>query len=63
MLDMLAKAMDRPRSRLVNDAIDSYVAANSWQVERIAAGVADAKAGRTVPAQKAFARIAKNRGW
>lgn len=63
MLDSLAKAMARPRSQLINEAIDQFVAANSWQIERIAAGLADAKAGRTVPAEKAFGRIAKKRGW
>lgn len=63
MLDSLAKAMARPRSQLINEAIDQFVAANSWQIERIAAGIADAKAGRTVPADLAFGRIAKKRGW
>lgn len=61
-LDSLAKAMARPRSQLINEAIDQFVAANSWQIERIAAGLADAKAGRTVPADAAFARIAKKLG-
>lgn len=63
ILDSLARAMARPRSQLINEAIDQFVAANSWQIERIAAGIADAKAGRTVPADATFARIAKKRGW
>ena len=58
-LDSLSKAMARPRSQLINEAIDQFVAANSWQIERIAVGIADAKAGRTVPADAVFARIAK----
>ena len=63
MLDSLSKAMARPRSQLINEAIDQFVAANSWQIERIAAGIADAKAGRTVQADATFRRIAKKRGW
>ncbi|MBL8832353.1 MAG: hypothetical protein JNL71_08170 [Rhodospirillales bacterium] len=59
MLDSLAKAMARPRSQLINEAIDQFVAANSWQIERIAAGIADAKTGRTVSADAVFERIAK----
>ncbi|MBI3503285.1 MAG: hypothetical protein HY059_00475 [Proteobacteria bacterium] len=63
MLDSLSKATARSRSQLINEAIDQFVAANSWQIERIAAGIADAKAGRTVSADAAFGRIAKKRGW
>jgi predicted transcriptional regulator len=63
MLDSLAKAMARPRSQLINEAIDQFVAANAWQIERIAAGLADAKAGRTVPADETFRRIEKKRRW
>jgi predicted transcriptional regulator len=34
-----------------------------WQIERIEAGLADVKAGRTVPADVLFAAIAEKYGW
>lgn len=62
-LDALAKAMARPRSQLVNEAIDQFVETNAWQIERIEAGLADAKAGRVVSANALFGKIAKKHGW
>lgn len=62
-LDVLAKAMARPRSQLINEAIDQFVATNAWQIERIEAGLADAKAGRVVGADTLFGGIAKKHGW
>lgn len=62
-LDALAKAMARPRSQLINEAIEQFVATNAWQIERIEAGLADAKAGRVVDADTFFDGIAKKYGW
>jgi predicted transcriptional regulator len=35
----------------------------SWQIERIETGLADAKAGRTIPADALFAAISEKHGW
>ena len=62
-IDRLAAAMDRSRNYIVNQAIEQYLEANSWQIERIREGIADARAGRTVSADELFADIADEHGW
>ena len=62
-IDRLAAAMDRSRNYIVNQAIEQYLEANAWQIERIREGIADARAGRTVPADELFASIADEHGW
>ncbi len=47
-LEALAKASRRSRSFLAAEAIENYVAAESWQLEQIKAGLADLDADRTV---------------
>src|SRR3546814_19478033 len=44
-IDALAAAMDRSRNYVVNQAIRPYLETNAWQVERIRAGLDDARAG------------------
>jgi len=56
-LDALAKAVDRPRNYLIAEAIERYVEAESWQVERILAGIADDEAGRTIPHEQLVAEV------
>lgn len=62
-IDALAGAMDRSRNYIVNQAIQQYLDANAWQVERIKEGLADAKAGRVFPADEVLAEIAAKHGW
>jgi predicted transcriptional regulator len=62
-IDALAAAMDRSRNYIVNQAIEQYLAANAWQIERIKEGIAAAREGRTVPADDIFAGIAAKHGW
>lgn len=62
-IDALAGAMDRSRNYVVNQAIQQYLDANAWQVERIKEGLADAKAGRVFPADDVLAEIAAKHGW
>ena len=62
-IDALAGAMDRSRNYIVNQAIQQYLDANAWQVERIKAGMADARAGRVTAAEEVFASIGKKHGW
>lgn len=62
-IDALAGAMDRSRNYIVNQAIEQYLAANAWQLERITTGIAAAREGRTLPASEVFAGIAAKHGW
>jgi len=47
-IDAIAKAMDRPRSYIINQALDNYSAFNKQQLAKIDRGIADAQAGRFV---------------
>jgi RHH-type transcriptional regulator, rel operon repressor / antitoxin RelB len=51
-LDRLAKSVDRSRSWLAADALQTYVESQRWQLEEIEEGLRDADAGRTVPHKK-----------
>jgi len=62
-VDALAAAMDRSRNYVVVQALEQYLAANAWQVERIADGIAAAREGRIVPAEDVFSGIASKHGW
>ena len=62
-IDALASAMDRSRNYIVNQAIEQYLEANAWQMERIAEGVEAARQGKVQPAEDVFAGIAAKHGW
>ncbi|WP_233342152.1 CopG family ribbon-helix-helix protein [Marinicauda pacifica] len=62
-IDALAGAMDRSRNYIVNQAIEQYLQANAWQMERINDGVAAARDGKVLPADDVFAGIAAKHGW
>lgn len=62
-IDALASAMDRSRNYIVNQAIEQYLEANAWQMERITAGIEAARAGKVQPADEVFAGIAAKHGW
>ncbi len=62
-IDALAAAMDRSRNYIVNQALEQYLAANAWQIERINAGIAAAQEGRVRPAENVFGDIAEKHGW
>ena len=47
-LDSIADARDRDRSYMINEAIETFVELNNWQVEQIEAGLKDANEGRFV---------------
>lgn len=51
-LDRLAKAVQRSRAWLGEEALRQYVQVQRWHLREIAAGVADLKAGRAVPHSK-----------
>lgn len=62
-IDALAGAMDRSRNYIVNQAIEQYLEANAWQMERIREGIAATREGKVAPAGEVFAGIAAKHGW
>lgn len=62
-IDALAVAMDRSRNYIVNQALEQYLEANAYQIERIKEGIAAARAGRVESAEAVFAGIAAKHGW
>jgi predicted transcriptional regulator len=58
-LDALAHSLDRDRTYLLNEAIQSYLDLQQWQLDEIRAGLADADAGRVVDHKKIRAMAAK----
>ena len=58
-LDVIAAAIDRDRSYVLNEAVKAYVEAHQWQVEHIMRGVKQADAGKfasDAEVKEAFAR-------
>ena len=51
-LDQLAKAVNRSRAWLGEEALRQYVQVQRWHLHEIAAGIEDLKAGRVVPHAK-----------
>ena len=62
-IDALANAMDRSRNYIVNQAIEQYLEANAWQMERITSGITAAREGKVIPADEVFSGIAAKHGW
>ena len=62
-IDALASAMDRSRNYIVNQAIEQYLEANAWQMERITSGITAAREGKVIPADELFSGIAAKHGW
>lgn len=48
-LDKLARAINRPRSFLIQTAVQDYLALNEWQVGAIQEGLQQANEGRLIP--------------
>lgn len=47
-LDVLAKALDRDRTYLLNEAVSAYLDVQQWQLEHIKASISQADAGRLI---------------
>jgi predicted transcriptional regulator len=58
-LDALAEATQRSKSWLVAEAVRAYVAEQSWQVEAIRQGLAEAEAGNFADPAEVEALFAK----
>jgi predicted transcriptional regulator len=44
-LDTLGKSLDRDRSYLIKEAVESFISLHRWQIEEIHKALAEAKAG------------------
>lgn len=47
-LDVLAKALDRDRTYILNEAVEAYLDVQQWQFEHIKASIKQADAGRLI---------------
>ena len=47
-LDDLAKALDRDRTYLLNEAVSAYLDIQEWQVEHIKSSIRQADAGKLI---------------
>ena len=59
-LDVLAKALDRDRTYLLNEAVAAYLDVQQWQMEHIKASIKQADSGRLIDHQ-AIRKLAS--GW
>jgi RHH-type transcriptional regulator, rel operon repressor / antitoxin RelB len=61
-LDRIAESIDRDRSWVINEAIDSYLDLNRWQLEHIDKAIRNAEAGgRTYSSEEIRERLAKRK--
>jgi predicted transcriptional regulator len=58
-LDALARATDRDRSYLINEAVDAYLAVHRWQIAHIEAGLRQAEAGEFATEKEVAAAYAR----
>ena len=56
-LEALAQATGRSKNHHVIEAIERYLAEQSWQIAEIQAGIADLDAGRSVPQAQVAAEV------
>jgi predicted transcriptional regulator len=54
-LNKVAAALDRPKSWLIEQAINDYVKLQKWQVAAIEEGIRQADAGNLIPHEEAIA--------
>jgi predicted transcriptional regulator len=48
-VEKLAKATDRPKSWLLEQALDAYLDTQAWQIKQIKQGLAELRRGESVP--------------
>ena len=61
-LNAYAARIDRPRSTLVNQALEEWLALQKWQLEEIEAGIAEADRGEFVSDEEIDKIVAKYGG-
>ena len=59
-IEALAKATDRPKSWLLEQALDAYLDSQAWQVARIEEGLADIQSGAALAHEEVAEWLA---GW
>ncbi len=47
-IEILAGALDRPKSWVIEKALEEYIAVQEWQIQTIKDGLAEADAGKLV---------------
>jgi predicted transcriptional regulator len=57
LLDRLAESLDRDRSYLIKQAVDSYIEMHQWQLDEIEKAIAEADAGNVLPHKKVVAML------
>jgi len=57
-LDILAQALDRDRSYLLNEAVAAYLDVQRWHIEQIERGIRQADAGKLVEHSKVKKMVA-----
>ena len=58
-IDAIAVEIDRDRSYVLNEAIDSYLELHAWQIEHIRGGLRQANAGHFAKDSEVKAAFAK----
>ncbi len=58
-LDRAAKAQDRNRNWVINEAIQSYLELHQWQLAEIDAGIADSNGGKGYTTAELRSRLRK----
>lgn len=53
----LAATLERPKSWVIEKALEDYLAVQAWQIAEIKEGIAEADAGRLVPHEKVAAWV------
>jgi predicted transcriptional regulator len=57
-LDEVAEILERDRSAVINEAIDTYLELHHWQVDHIKQGLAEAEQGiGGIPHEEVFERL------
>jgi len=58
-LDRLAQSLDRDRSYLLSEAVDSYLELHEWQIEQVQEGIRQADAGKLIDHDVVMQRMRK----
>ena len=61
-IDAVAKAMDRPRSWVVHQALEQFMADQAWQVAAIEEGIEAADRGDLIPHEQVMAELRERIG-
>lgn len=60
-LDRIGITLDRDRSYMLNEAMETYLELNNWQIEHINAGLKEAQQGQFVPQSEVDSLLGRKR--